>query len=270
MEKTCAYCIMPLTKKTRSREHIIPNGLLKITPNSLNYQRDQKKFLKESLIGDVCVNCNQGVLSSLDQYVIEMYKAQFCHLVEANQAIQFTYEFDQLVRWLLKVSYNAARFSKIDTSPLKECVPYIIGKATKPLHLTVFVQLIAPITLSPYERATTKLKRLEPLFIRPCHLNEEVFSPHFRLARMMELNSYCFYMLLPRKRSVSNEQWEKSCAFVHSYFNGLQQLTGENQMEPTTMTLRTSSQSLLDVLDHSLWFDPAFKTAVDRDIRPTL
>ena len=63
--KHCAYCGIPLVKKIKSREHIIPNGLLKLFPEQ-NITFTANKAYKDNFgqaISDVCTICNGGYLS---------------------------------------------------------------------------------------------------------------------------------------------------------------------------------------------------------------
>jgi len=114
MISVCAFC------KRQSRltqEHVFPKSLLKHKKverkpePSMRFSAKINKFVvdTELTIGDVCANCNNGVLSNLDGYFNEIYKRDICNYVALGQSKRFTYDFDRLARWLLKISYNVAR-----------------------------------------------------------------------------------------------------------------------------------------------------------------
>ena len=91
-------------------------------------------------IKDVCLDCNNGALTSLDAYACQLYDRYFQKFVRAGQSTAFDYHYDLLVRWLLKVSYNSARVHKSpDLDALARCTDYILHSAPRPPGLAVYV-----------------------------------------------------------------------------------------------------------------------------------
>lgn len=60
-------------------------------------------------IGDVCANCNNVALSRLDSYLAALTRKYFLTIVQPGDRIRFGYDFDLLLRLMLKVAYNVAR-----------------------------------------------------------------------------------------------------------------------------------------------------------------
>lgn len=87
-------------------------------------------------IKDVCADCNNGVLSELDQYFCRLYDSFIDdRIVRSGEQVQFCYEYDALLRWLLKMLYNNARAGKAaeeHVDRLRGYSGYIRGEETTP------------------------------------------------------------------------------------------------------------------------------------------
>ncbi|AYV72448.1 hypothetical protein M1D49_23075 [Bacillus sp. PK3-056] len=129
----CAYCSNQIEGKlVRTKEHIIPNGLIKLFPDEdITFMKERSFKDNNGLtIGDVCNLCNNGVLSDLDGYGNELISNHFmCSFgIANNYNNEFTFEFNfhLLSRWLLKIAYNYDRVEKSDSKWFKENVDYIL------------------------------------------------------------------------------------------------------------------------------------------------
>ena len=144
MGKACAYCNNIFPKLTK--EHIWPNNILKHTNYTIRYsERAGKIFSGDMTIKDVCARCNNGPLSKLDTYADELYETYFGKFERPRETIEFHYDFGKLVRWILKVSYNASRGTGIDSDLLSRYAPTIISACDcSPIHVAIFVGRISP------------------------------------------------------------------------------------------------------------------------------
>ena len=72
----------------------------------------------------------------------------------ASPVVRFKYDFDLLLRWLLKISYNDDRAGAppYEAEPF---VPYILGKEQIPyLRTNLLLGLVEPSRTSQHERGT--------------------------------------------------------------------------------------------------------------------
>ena len=87
-------------------------------------------------IKDVCPKCNNDVLSKLDSYGLELYKRCFYRIADAGESVTFDYDYERLLRWILKLNFNSARrkqcrrFGTFAETPLVSWVnangPYVL------------------------------------------------------------------------------------------------------------------------------------------------
>ena len=152
----CAYCgshSNPLT-----REHLFPKGI-----DSLLLDGDERShfFLTRSpdyfvegepTVRDVCRVCNNGVLSQLDAYALGLMRQCNRYLSE-GETIVLHYDYDLLLRWLLKMCFNSARVHDNNVDMLRRARRYILGKSINPKRRAVFLQLINSYVPTNFERA---------------------------------------------------------------------------------------------------------------------
>ena len=109
----CAYCS---EDKKATREHIIPKGFIDHmrATNVLSYadRSPIRSVNSEMTVKDVCADCNNGELSKLDAYALELLMDINNDIQENTKKIYFKYNKDKLIRWLLKICYNSARADK--------------------------------------------------------------------------------------------------------------------------------------------------------------
>ena len=148
MKKKCAYCDAdgPLTK-----EHLWPAALHRRLKEANGHIEDvfyltrlERTIPSEPQIKDVCVTCNNGALSVLDDYICHLFVKYFVRVLELGDKVVFKYDYHQLTRWLLKMSFNSARISDsadvFAFTPLKQYIlgdsiegsEYIRGSSAKP------------------------------------------------------------------------------------------------------------------------------------------
>jgi len=232
MIRVCAFC------KRQSRltqEHLFPKSLLNHKKDERKPDRSKRFLAKinkfvdgELTIGDVCAVCNNGVLSNLDGYFNEIYKRYICNYVALGQSKRFTYDFDRLARWLLKISYNHARVhDSPDRSSLEKCVDFILHGKPKPKGLSIFLLLVTPhkikdpMVLRPSLR---DIKEIKPDVLRATR--GDVYSPNSGkiIFRIVHINSYFFLCLVPDQESYRAAQWYGDLKGIKKRYPGIYQL----------------------------------------------
>ena len=130
----------------------------------------------------------------LDAYVCSLYDRYFRVLVRSGE-IKLEYDFDLLLRWLLKIGYNTARARKWPFTFPEEFKHYVLGRNDRPKGAHVLLQLIIPTRVEPgriKDHPTTT--EVPPIFSRVVLLDVRRL-PGFLLAFMVSINSYYFYVL---------------------------------------------------------------------------
>jgi hypothetical protein len=126
----CAYC---KKDKKLTREHIIPNFLYEYQKKTegkfVGWVDKAKKVLPvEGVIKDVCELCNNEALGRLDASASKMLKSSGILSVNyINKTLVLDYEYNFLLRWVLKVSYNSSRASDNFPHRFQKYIPYILG-----------------------------------------------------------------------------------------------------------------------------------------------
>jgi hypothetical protein len=146
-KRSCAYC----GGAGLTREHLIPQGYFDRTGRAAEFIANIKvgsadKFISvEPTIADVCGDCNSGVLSRLDGYFLALFDRYFSKIVVRGEQISFEYNFDELLRWLLKMGYNMGRARQWDgIQNLAACKDYIQFGKPRPSDITVLMQATTP------------------------------------------------------------------------------------------------------------------------------
>ena len=128
--RICAYCGQG---SNLTSEHVFPECFGK-TFEAITTARTssgEKVILADLKIHDVCVGCNNGPLSQVDTHLCELNDKYFSKIVRPGDHVRFEFDFDQLVRMLLKIGYNVARARKW---PLRNGkTPYGTFSETRPV-----------------------------------------------------------------------------------------------------------------------------------------
>lgn len=256
----CIYCER---NNLLTNEHVLPRWLYQYTEsqNIQLLQASPDKLLKvQQTIKDVCQQCNNGVLSELDNYAKEKYENFFSNFVFNNQTVTFEYDYDLLVRWLLKVSFNSARANGGDYDSFLEYRDYILTGNNRPPRMTVFLQLITPYIFSEKDKMNVKdesikaLGYLPPNFTRISRLDDTasigINKDNYNLIRMVMLNSYNFYILIPSDNIKSREDWKNELRVFKS--TGLTREVYKLLPENKSISLNASNVSILDAVKHHL------------------
>ncbi|MCC4605889.1 HNH endonuclease [Xanthomonas campestris] len=197
----CSYCDK---EKPATREHIIPSWYYKHEPNSEDtgfMERAKGKIVKtELVIRDVCGDCNNNVLSDLDSYGKNLFFKYLINYVYKDTKTEFHYDYEQLARWLLKISYNSARSHDSDTEILTQYRRIITGDEPLPDHLIIKLLTIAPAIGGVYS-VTPAFKDANavshPDWFRVGVFRIEDFDTMYWAFRHVTINSYSFLLYVP-------------------------------------------------------------------------
>jgi hypothetical protein len=152
--RACAYCG---ETGTLTKEHVFPDCFQKtfvpITPARTPV--GEKAVLGALKIGDVCARCNNGPLSELDSYLCQLNNLYFSKIVRPGDCIRFQYDFDLLLRMLLKIGYNVARSRTWSLGHWRETQKYILGDVSCPTDFHILLQLMVPTPVEKSNRPVT-------------------------------------------------------------------------------------------------------------------
>jgi hypothetical protein len=143
-KRSCAYCD---NTTDLTNEHVIPECYLKTlgpTISIVKTRTEDKAVPNAQEIHDVCGICNNGPLSLLDTYLASLSQQYFSKIVQPGDRIRFSYDFDQLLRLVLKLGYNVARTRGWPLAVFREARQYILDKEKRPPGLHLFLQLLIP------------------------------------------------------------------------------------------------------------------------------
>jgi len=144
--KSCAYCS---SDEAPTREHIIPKYLYSFMKDCGG---DQSGFSfktnglvkSEAVIKDVCSKCNSGFLSYLDEEfknILEKNNLLVC--MHTENEVLFKYNYDFLLRWILKVLYNSYRSNYGEKGIYKKYISYMVkGGSIKDSKIYILTELI--------------------------------------------------------------------------------------------------------------------------------
>jgi hypothetical protein len=196
MPRECAYCgqVTPLT-----REHVVPRFLYdhvdrNTRGNIGSWNENTKTYVGGELkVKDVCARCNNGVLSELDAHGKESLKVNSLLSELYVNRLYLKYNYHRLLRWLLKIQFNADRASSTTPPPIPNIATYILSGRNAPSPTRVFVlgELLKPHKvegpISPYFGKITKDGLYNPFFVRitRTHLKPNV-------AKDVRIDGICF------------------------------------------------------------------------------
>lgn len=204
-KKKCAYCG---ATENFTKEHIFPASVIKNYTTDMRSINDkiEHDFQGDLVIRDVCAKCNNGALCILDASFIEVYKNQMAEPLNPGDEVFFEYNYDLLLRELLKISYNSARASKNGYDAkviLEKYVPYILTGSGKISGIIVSLLIVTSANKINQETGE-QLGMMKPYLLRSASVEGLNLNTNNYITRMVAFNSFWFYLLIP-KRSVTSE-----------------------------------------------------------------
>ena len=222
---TCAYCDLPCPP---TREHVVPRWYSE-TPgeaDTFSARAPVTHLRGDLVVKDVCRSCNSGTLATLDAYGKGLYERYFTAAAYAGEIVEFEYDYDRLVRWLLKLSFNSARAQNADVRVLREFRKCILGQSPLTDRIRCWLHLVAPTCFEvPHvARPARREERGQPDVFEPKWFRISQFRVPFNPAtsfvqRQVLINSYAFTLLIAPMESAwpSNQFGE----LVEAYTNTL-------------------------------------------------
>lgn len=205
--KRCAYCH---ESGSLTREHIIPAFLYRLHPDQkFGYLKKADRYLEyEAVVRDVCRSCNSGLLRSLDDYGKLFYEQNRCYRTFKSQLrINVRYDYEMLLRWLLKISYNAVRAAGGDTNTLSACANFILYSAPLPFQVNLLIEVIRNAPINDDERLSLlpELRHIDSLSAKRFRVGSVFDLPEGSVCRFVAINAFYFYIILlpaesPRQR----------------------------------------------------------------------
>jgi hypothetical protein len=185
----CAYCGQ---YKKLTKEHIWPKSIIRRVGERLSYNPKAGKFLRmEMVISDVCGTCNNGALSDLDAYGASLYDRYFAHYYKGGEPIEFSVDFQKLAKWLLKLSYNAARVNESDHKRLSLYAPFLLNADMElPDNFSIAVDLVLPELVESHQEPFL------PESNRICRINFTQPIDDWCTVRLVAINSFYFWILI--------------------------------------------------------------------------
>lgn len=195
--KHCAYCN---GQGLLTKEHIWPRSLITKYEGAKTYNPRINAFYKgEAVIRDVCATCNNVHLSKLDAYLSELHDKYFQHILLPGDAACIKYDYNLLLRALLKISFNSARaFAENKTTKLlSKHSRFIIDNSYSPKT----VLRLQIVTASKKINLETGIDEgiFEPVHLRCATLGYDGCLSHRFMVRLVAINCYWFYIVLPYK-----------------------------------------------------------------------
>lgn len=218
MGKKCAYCDSLESKLTR--EHIWPSSLgERVKSYSLRYsERAEKVFQGDLVIQDVCERCNNGPLSKLDEYLVELYDRSFHRFCRHHDQVEFYYDWGLLCRALMKLSYNSARGSKSNHQVMKRYRSQILGSDSITPDVLIFLDLVEPSYVGDgADEGLIVMKKIDPGAFRLCRVEGSGLRDCDFIVRLVALNSFYFYLVVPEGGPGSISRLNKFLSFIQSF-----------------------------------------------------
>lgn len=163
---------------------------------------DSKKIVTNSelTIADVCAVCNNNKLSILDSYFCSLYDTHFRHFVEEKKPTKFKYNYELLLRSLLKITYNSSRTKSRINNDFKKYKEFILNGDKIREDIIVKADIITPAIING--------KKIYPKSARCGTLSIDTIAKNLIL-RMVSVNSYHFYLIISKNdKMTKNEHCE--------------------------------------------------------------
>jgi hypothetical protein len=210
--KNCAYCG---TESQPTKEHIWPRNLIEKNEMTHAYnQKTNRLFSGEPVIKDVCAICNNVNLSNLDNYLSSLFENNLRHIVKAGTDASLDYSYDLLLRSLLKISYNASRAASSDknTKAHFKFAKYILNGGYAP---QVMLRLQIVTSSKKVDLDNGDQSDFLPQLLRCGYIPYDGVLHHRFLIKLVAINSYWFYLIIPFKSEPKHKWREMLEGFSH-------------------------------------------------------
>lgn len=171
-------------------------------------------FTGEPVIKDVCAICNNVKLSRLDNYLSSLFEEHLQQVVKAGCDATLRYSYDLLLRALLKISYNSSRAASDDkkTKAHAKFSKYILDGGFAP-QVMLRLQIVTSskkINLNSGEQSD-----FIPQLFRCAYIPYDGVLHHRFLIKLVAINSYWFYIIIPFKNEPKHKWREMLDGFLN-------------------------------------------------------
>jgi len=235
----CAYCGL---ENKPTREHVWPEGFLaRVGKGFAHYSpKSGRVHGADYIVRDVCATCNNVKLSVLDAYFCSLYDKYFYDSKGSDTIIEFFYDFDLLLRSLLKIAYNTARSSGSEMRPLEKTASFILDGGKAPDGVVLVAELVSPSYIMDGANPGSAPVEVRPTMYRSCRGLLQTQSGESVLVRIVAVGSFFFHILLARDQ----DNLVQFSSAVSEFLTGI---TGSALVDPgkQSVVLRSSPQDSL-------------------------
>ena len=192
----CAYCGL---ESVPTRDHVWPKCFLDKVGRDRHAHyspKSGKVHGADYLVKDVCATCNNNKLSVLDTYFCSLYDEYFCLPRDSGSVIEFSYNFDLLLRALLKIAYNTARSSSTEVRPLVRLAKYVLDGGTTPEGVALVAELVSPSYVVDRAHPDLLPEKVLPTMYRSAR--GKLLTSHGGDVRIVAIGSFFFHLLIAR------------------------------------------------------------------------
>ena len=253
----CAYCSK---EEKMTREHIIPKFLYdfqnSISKSYVGWNEIAEKMIKgEGKVKDVCAECNNEKLGTLDGAAKEMLEnANLLVHNYTKKTIELRYDFDLLVRWLMKVSFNSTRVDSAHSYMFEPYIPYMIDGKNRVLrsNIAVMAYFSAPQAIDksnykglPFSNIADESEIVNPFFVRICY-GHVTGAENYKL-RMVIIGAIVFFLLIFDDFTLPGHAASAIRKFIKNNPNAI-----EVTPKIKAVVLRPGSYTWLDLYQHQI------------------
>lgn len=228
----CAYCGK---SAVMTKEHIWAESLIKKYDGLMTYNKKNHKFYKgDPVVRDVCKKCNNEDLGRLDDYFSGLFDRSFKEFIKPGDSVVFEYDYDLLLRTLLKISFNAARSVKNEKAIKhhKKFTQYMLEGIHRG-SVMMRLQIVTSSRMVDVEGNDRGF--LNPEILRCGEIPYDGMLSDRFMIRMVAVNSFWFYIISPYK----NEPAHKWKAFLQDFKQR------EGMMQPGVVVDPTSNRIVI-------------------------
>lgn len=157
-------------------------------------------FKGDLVISDVCAECNNGPLSSLDASFLPYFKKQMLDYISQGDDVTFEYDYDLLLRELLKISFNSSRASVSGDSAksvFEKYIPYILSGKGDVSGVAVSLMIVTSSVAFP-QAVNRSPKIVKPYLLRSAKVDGKNINDGKYIVRVVAFNSFWFHLLIPK------------------------------------------------------------------------
>lgn len=252
--RVCAYCG---SGSDLTNEHVFPECFQKtFQPITPTRTPSGEKAISSALeIHDVCARCNSGPLSSLDTYLCELNDLYFSKIVHAGDRVRFHYEYDLLLRMLLKIGYNVARARKWPLGHWQGTTHFMLGNNPSSEDFHMLLQLMIPTPVRKANRPVSPGTTEVPPWPMSVYFIDVNNLPGLISGYWLSIWSYRFFVLR-EDTTVPRSKRQRTIAKCWKNTAGAYELTRRG-----VATIYASSVEVLDAVKDSAIFDEQLSRA---------